>query len=48
MADKKAKKQVSIELPEDLSQGVYSNLAVVNHSPTEFVVEMKSEILYEK
>ena len=42
MADKKEKKQVSIELPEELAQGFYSNLAVVNHSPTEFVVDFIS------
>jgi|TARA_B110000977_G_scaffold92534_1_gene122598 hypothetical protein len=42
MADKKENKQVSIELPEELAQGFYSNLAVVNHSPTEFVVDFIS------
>ena len=42
MSDKKEKKQVSIELPEELAQGFYSNLAVVNHSPTEFVVDFIS------
>ena len=42
MSDKKEKKQVSIELPEELAQGLYSNLAVVNHSQTEFVVDFIS------
>ena len=42
MDDKKEKKQVSIELPEELAQGLYSNLAVVNHSSTEFVVDFIS------
>ena len=42
MSDKKEKKQVSIELPEELAQGLYSNLAVVNHSQTEFVVDFMS------
>lgn len=42
MIDKKENKQVSIELPEDLAQGIYSNLAVVNHSPTEFVLDFIS------
>lgn len=42
MAEKKENKQVSIELPEDLAQGIYSNLAIVNHSPTEFVVDFIS------
>lgn len=40
--DKKEKKQVSIELPEELAQGLYSNLVVVNHSATEFVVDFIS------
>jgi hypothetical protein len=42
MAEKKDNKQVNIELPEELAQGVYSNLAIVNHSPTEFVVDFIS------
>lgn len=42
MAENKDNKQVSIELSEDIAQGVYSNLAVVNHSPTEFVVDFIS------
>ena len=42
MSDKNDKKQVSIELPEELAQGLYSNLAVVNHSQTEFVVDFIS------
>ena len=42
MVDKKENKQVSIELPEELAQGFYSNLAVVNHSPTEFVLDFIS------
>ena len=31
--------QVNIELPEDLATGVYSNLAILTHSPTEFVAD---------
>ncbi len=31
--------QLSIELPEQLAEGLYSNLAVITHSPTEFVVD---------
>ena len=42
MAEKKDNKQVTIDLPEELAQGVYSNLAIVNHSPTEFVVDFIS------
>jgi len=31
--------QLDIELPEQLAEGVYSNLAIISHSPTEFVVD---------
>jgi len=31
--------QLNIELPEELSEGQYSNLAVITHSPTEFVLD---------
>jgi len=31
--------QINIELTEDVSSGVYSNLSVITHSPTEFVVD---------
>jgi hypothetical protein len=31
--------QLNIELNEDIAQGVYSNLAVITHSPAEFVVD---------
>ncbi len=31
--------QLNIELNEEVSQGVYSNLAVITHSPAEFVID---------
>ncbi len=31
--------QLNIELSEDVAQGVYSNLAVITHSPAEFVLD---------
>ncbi len=31
--------QINIELSEEVSQGVYSNLAVITHSSSEFVVD---------
>jgi len=37
MADKK--NQINIELTEELAQGVYSNLAIISHSPSEFVFD---------
>ncbi|MBK8808101.1 MAG: DUF3467 domain-containing protein [Bacteroidales bacterium] len=33
------KQQLNIELPEDVAQGIYSNLAVITHSNSEFVVD---------
>ncbi len=30
---------INIELTEDVAQGVYSNLAVINHSVSEFVLD---------
>ena len=29
--------QIEIDLPQDMAYGVYSNLAIISHSPTEFV-----------
>ncbi len=31
--------QLNIELPEDVAEGTYSNLAIISHSPSEFVVD---------
>lgn len=31
--------QLNIEITEEIAQGIYSNLAVISHSPTEFVVD---------
>ena len=40
MADpKKDQKQLNIELPEEIADGVYSNLAIISHSHSEFVVD---------
>lgn len=41
MADpKKTKKgQINIELDEKVAQGIYSNLAIINHSVSEFVID---------
>ena len=37
--NKKNPNQMNIELKEDVAEGVYSNLAIITHSPTEFVVD---------
>lgn len=40
MEEKKQKgQQINIELNEEVAQGVYSNLAVITHSSSEFVVD---------
>ena len=40
MADqKKNPNQINIELPEDVAEGIYSNLAIISHSHSEFVVD---------
>ncbi len=35
----KNQKKLNIEIDEETAQGQYSNLAIVNHSPSEFVVD---------
>ena len=44
MADQPAKQQqqINIELDEKMAEGVYSNLAIINHSVSEFVVDFVS------
>tara|TARA_R110002012_G_scaffold11368_1_gene51320 strand:- start:5227 stop:5598 length:372 start_codon:yes stop_codon:yes gene_type:complete len=43
MADQKKEQpkqgQINIELDESVAQGIYSNLAIINHSVSEFVVD---------
>ena len=39
MTQQKKKDGLNIELTEEVAQGVYSNLAIINHSPSEFVVD---------
>lgn len=31
--------QISIELPEEVAEGVYTNLAVISHSQMEFILD---------
>lgn len=43
MAEKDNKqKQINIELDEKIAEGTYSNLAIINHSVSEFVVDFIS------
>ena len=39
MHDNKKKDGLNIELSEEVAQGSYSNLAIINHSPSEFVLD---------
>jgi len=36
------KGQINIELDEKIAEGIYSNLAIINHSISEFVVDFVS------
>lgn len=39
MEDQAKKNQISIELKDDIAQGIYSNLAIITHSSSEFVLD---------
>ena len=39
MSDNKENKNLNIQLDDSIAHGIYSNLVVVNHSPTEFVLD---------
>jgi len=44
MSDQKPKKegQINIELADKVAEGTYSNLAIINHSVSEFIVDFVS------
>ena len=37
--EKNQEKKINIEIDEKTSEGIYSNLAIINHSVSEFVVD---------
>lgn len=37
--NKPAQVNINIELPEDVAEGTYSNLAIITHSNSEFVID---------
>ncbi len=39
MNDPKKQQQINIELSEEIADGIYANLAVINHSASEFIVD---------
>jgi hypothetical protein len=42
MAKKVQNEPIDVELSEDVAQGVYSNLVMISHSPSEFVMDFIS------
>jgi hypothetical protein len=36
---KNAQNQLNIELSDEIAEGIYSNLAIITHSPSEFIVD---------
>ena len=40
--NKNKKGQINIELDEKIAEGIYSNLAIINHSVSEFVLDFVS------
>src|SRR5271169_3719362 len=39
MEENANQQQINIELPEEMAEGIYSNLAIISHSPQEFVID---------
>ena len=39
MENQNPENKLNIELSEEIAEGIYSNLAIITHSPTEFVVD---------
>ena len=39
MEDNNKEPQLNIELDQDVAEGIYSNLAIINHSTAEFIVD---------
>lgn len=39
MSEQNPNNQLNIELTEEIAEGIYSNLAIITHSPSEFVID---------
>ena len=37
--EKEIKQEINIELSEEIAEGIYSNLAIISHSHSEFVID---------
>ena len=42
MENEKQNNQLQIELKDDVAKGCYANLAIINHSQSEFIVDFAS------
>lgn len=42
MSDNKQQQQINIEIDDKTADGIYSNLAIINHSVSEFVLDFVS------
>ncbi len=42
MDENKHKEEIEFAITDEVAEGIYSNLAVISHSPTEFVVDFIS------
>ncbi|MDO4180280.1 MAG: DUF3467 domain-containing protein [Bacteroidales bacterium] len=40
--DNKNNGQLQIDLPQDVAQGQYANLAIINHSSSDFIIDFAS------
>ena len=39
MEEKKHEQTINIDIPAEVADGIYSNLAMITHSPSEFIVD---------
>ncbi len=39
MVQGQPQQQINVELPEEQAEGIYSNLAMIMHSPTEIIID---------
>lgn len=39
MAEEQKGNQINIELTEEVAEGTYANLAIITHSPSEFIID---------
>jgi hypothetical protein len=39
MEEQRKQGQLNIELSDDVAEGIYSNLAIITHSPSEFIID---------